>query len=399
MGEKVVSLREAERGLKPHFVLVHGIGGGGWCWYKIRCLMENSGYRVSCVDLRSAGIDQTHADSLLSFDDYNKPLMDFMSALPDNEQIILVGHSAGGLSVTEATHKFAKKIRLVVYVAATMLKLGYMTDEDVKDVKFSKPFLALPLLFRVELNVNEGGKERVWFAVSSQHSAESDKGVPDLSEYGDVYKLGFGLGPDQPPTSALVKKEYQRKIIYHLSPLEDSTLAAMLLRPGPIKAIQNARFVAVADEDHNVDKGVPDLSEYGDVYKLGFGLGPDQPPTSALVKKEYQRKIIYHLSPLEDSTLAAMLLRPGPIKAIQNARFVAVADEDHNVDKVPRIYIKTMYDRVVKPEQQAAMIKRWPPSDVYVLDSDHSPFFSTPFLLFGLLVKAVASFGFGLNHL
>ena len=94
-----------------------------------------------------------------------------------------------------------------------------------------------------------------------------------------------------------------------------------------------------------------------------------------------------------------MLLRPGPIKAIQNARFVAVADEDHNVDKVPRIYIKTTYDRVVKPEQQAAMIKRWPPNDVYVLDSDHSPFFSTPFLLFGLLVKAVASFGFGLNHL
>ena len=49
--------------------------------------MENSGYRVSCVDLRSAGIDQTHADSVLSFDDYNKPLMDFMSALPDNEQV------------------------------------------------------------------------------------------------------------------------------------------------------------------------------------------------------------------------------------------------------------------------------------------------------------------------
>jgi pimeloyl-ACP methyl ester carboxylesterase len=51
------------------------------------------------------------------------------------DQVILVGHSAGGLSVTQATHKFAKKIRLAVYVAATMLKLGYLTDEDVKDVK------------------------------------------------------------------------------------------------------------------------------------------------------------------------------------------------------------------------------------------------------------------------
>jgi hypothetical protein len=84
-----------------------------------------------------------------------------------------------------------------------------------------------------------------------------------------------------------------------------------------------------------------------------------------------------------------MLLRPGPIKALLDARFV----DDHNVDKVPRIYIKTKHDRVVKPEQQDAMIKRWPPSEVYVLDSDHSPFFSTPFLLFGFLLKAVASRG------
>uniref|UniRef100_A0A2N9EUS0 AB hydrolase-1 domain-containing protein n=1 Tax=Fagus sylvatica TaxID=28930 RepID=A0A2N9EUS0_FAGSY len=284
MGENNDSLT-----LKPHLVLVHGISGGGWCWYKIRCLMENSGYRVSCVDLKSAGIDQTSADSLLSFDDYNKPLLDFMSALPDNEQVILVGHSAGGLSVTQATHKFPKKIRLAVYVAATMLKLGNLNALNEAELQGGERENRLPTVFT-----------------------------------------------------------------------------------------------------NNCWGGVPDLSEFGDVYDLGFGLGPDQNPTSALVKKEFQRKIIYHLSPHEDSTLAAMLLRPGPITAILNARFVAV-DVDHNVDKVPRIYIKTVHDRVVKPEQQAAMIKRWPPSDIYVLDSDHSPFFSTPFLLFGLLVKAIAS--------
>lgn len=75
--------------MKQHFVLVHGIGGGSWCWYKIRCLMENSGCKVSCIDLKSAGIDQSDADSVLSFDDYNKPLMDFMSDLPENEQVVI----------------------------------------------------------------------------------------------------------------------------------------------------------------------------------------------------------------------------------------------------------------------------------------------------------------------
>ncbi|KAK7301045.1 hypothetical protein RJT34_11901 [Clitoria ternatea] len=277
--EKAVSMREeigdqsgTSTPLNQHFVLVHGMSGGGWCWYKIRCLMESSGYKVSCIDLKSAGIDQSHADSVLSFDDYNQPLMDFLSALPENEQVILVGHSAGGLSVTQACHKFAKKIHLAVYVAATMLKLGYLTDEDLKD------------------------------------------GVPDLSEYGDVYQLGFGLGQDKPPTSALVKKEFLRKIVYPLSPHEDSTLAAMLLRPAPILALTSARF-----------------------------------------------------------------------------------RDEGEVEKVPRVYIRTRHDSVVKAEQQEAMIKRWSPLGVYELDSDHSPFFSTPFLLFGLLLKA-AAFDVGCNY-
>lgn len=49
-------------------------------------------------------------------------------------QVILVGHSAGGISVTEAIHKFPEKIEAAVYVGATMLKLGFHSDQDTKDV-------------------------------------------------------------------------------------------------------------------------------------------------------------------------------------------------------------------------------------------------------------------------
>lgn len=55
-----------------------------------------------------------------------------------------MGHSAGGLSITQACHRFANKIRLAVYVAATMLKFGFLTDQDFKDVS---PFHKLSLLF------------------------------------------------------------------------------------------------------------------------------------------------------------------------------------------------------------------------------------------------------------
>ncbi|XP_024990974.1 methylesterase 17-like [Cynara cardunculus var. scolymus] len=255
----------------PHFVLIHGISGGSWCWYKMKSLMYNSGYMVTCIDLKGAGIDPSDPNTILSFDHYNKPLLDFFSSLPllHHHKVILVGHSAGGLSITQATHKFPNKISVAVYVAATMLKNGFLTEQDVKD------------------------------------------GAPDLSEYGDAYDLEFGLGSTQPPTTGTVKKELQRKLLYHMSPPEDYMLASMLLRPGPIYAIQSAQF--------------PEGNE--------------------------------------------------------------------DVEKVPRVYIKTMYDRVIKPEQQDNMIAKWTPSQVYVLESDHSPNFSSPFALFGLLVKIAASIG------
>ncbi|CAI0459238.1 unnamed protein product [Linum tenue] len=252
-----------------HFVLVHGIGHGSWCWYRIRTLLESSGHRVSCVDLASAGVDRTDANTLESFGEYNRPLIDLMASLPENEQVVVVGHSAGGLSVTEASHKFPNKIRVAVYLAATMLRLGFCTDRDVLD-----------------------------------------QGTPDLSSYGEnAYELGFGKGTNNPPTSAKVATHLLREVVYNTSPPEDCTLAAMLLKPGPIMALQSARF----DDDHEAAEGVE------------------------------------------------------------------------------RVYIKTMQDNVVKPEQQDAMIKRWPPSKVYALDCDHSPFFSSPFLLSGLLLNIAAA--------
>lgn len=66
--------------------------------------------------------------------------------------------------------------------------------------------------------------------------------------------------------------------------------------------------------------------------------------------------------------------------------------EGDELERVPRIYIKTLQDRMLKPEQQDMMIKRWPPLQVYSIDTDHSPFFSNPFVLTGLLVKVATSF-------
>ena len=84
-----------------------------------------------------------------------------------------------------------------------------------------------------------------------------------------------------------------------------------------------------------------------------------------------------------------MLLRPCPIRALSGVTY----PNNKDIDKVPRVYIKTMHDNSASSEHQDAMIKEWSPSDVYTIDSDHCPMFSNPSHLFGLLVKIASKFG------
>ncbi|KAL3574592.1 hypothetical protein D5086_025205 [Populus alba] len=69
-----------------------------------------------------------------------------------------------------------------------------------------------------------------------------EQGDPDVSEYGEVADLGYGMGIDQPPTSIIIKEEFQKRLLYHMSTREDTILASMLLRPGPVRALKGARF-------------------------------------------------------------------------------------------------------------------------------------------------------------
>jgi hypothetical protein len=92
---------------------------------------------------------------------------------------------------------------------------------------------------------------------------------------------------------------------------------------------------------------------------------------------------------VQDSTLASILLRPFPA-ALTTAKFGCVGDGvESPVNAVHRVYIKTANDRALKPEQQEAMIRRWPPRKVMVMDTDHSPFFSAPDRLLELILDSL----------
>ncbi|XP_062085702.1 methylesterase 17-like, partial [Humulus lupulus] len=153
-----------------HFVLVHGSSHGAWCLYKIRALIETSGHKVTCLDLKGSGIDSADPNTIFTFAQYNCPPSHPTKRVFFILKVVLVGHSAGGLSLTDAIHKNAEKILFAVFVAANMMKNG-LTDCDMH------------------------------------------QGDPNLSEHGYVSKFIYGLGPNQPPTSVIMKPEFQWKIV------------------------------------------------------------------------------------------------------------------------------------------------------------------------------------------
>lgn len=106
-----------------HFVLVHGACHGAWCWYKLVRLLRRLGHRVTALDLGGCGVNPGPLCEIATIDDYVKPLMDFMRSIDpkhDDEKVILVGHSFGGIAISLAMENFPEKILVALFVSAYM---------------------------------------------------------------------------------------------------------------------------------------------------------------------------------------------------------------------------------------------------------------------------------------
>lgn len=180
---------------------------GAWCWYKIVELLEKDGHRVSAIDLMSAGTSPVSADSIMSFEEYNQPLMHFLAKLPQTEKIVLVGHSLGGVSVARGSEDFPHLIAVAVYLCAFMFRGG--------------------------------------------ESMQREKEIMDPTGVVEDIEYSFGNGIEEPPTSILVPKKIQKDLLYGTTSTLDATLASLLLRPCPSRALTNLSL-ETTDERYGV---------------------------------------------------------------------------------------------------------------------------------------------------
>jgi pimeloyl-ACP methyl ester carboxylesterase len=99
------------------FVLVHGAGHGGWCWRKVAPRLRVAGHEVYAPTLTGVG-ERAH---LVSPDvDLETHIADVLGVLAceDLTEVILVGHSYGGVVITGVADRAPERIAQLVYLDA-----------------------------------------------------------------------------------------------------------------------------------------------------------------------------------------------------------------------------------------------------------------------------------------
>lgn len=99
------------------YVLVHGGGHGGWCYGKVAPLLRAEGHDVYAPTLTGLG-ERSHL--LSPAVDLDMHVRDVVAVLhfEDLRDVILVGHSYGGMVITGATDRAAARVGRLVYLDA-----------------------------------------------------------------------------------------------------------------------------------------------------------------------------------------------------------------------------------------------------------------------------------------
>jgi pimeloyl-ACP methyl ester carboxylesterase len=103
---------------------------------------------------------------------------------------------------------------------------------------------------------------------------------------------------------------------------------------------------------------------------------------TADVNRAALKDIYYNNSPASDLSLARVLFKANALQPL----FTPLSLTQAGWGSVRRFYIETLQDHAISISVQRSMQAQSPLEKVYTLDTDHSPFFSTPVLLTAYLL-------------
>ena len=99
------------------FVIVHGAFGGGWEWREVARLLQAEGHEVVRPTLTGLGARSHLATATVDLEAHVEDVVQHLE-FDDLRDVVLVGHSYGGMVVTGAADRVPERIERIVYVDA-----------------------------------------------------------------------------------------------------------------------------------------------------------------------------------------------------------------------------------------------------------------------------------------
>ncbi|ANW68292.1 MULTISPECIES: alpha/beta fold hydrolase [Mycobacteriales] len=106
-----------------NFVLVHGAWHGGWCYRDTAAALRKAGHRVLTPTHTGVGQRAHLSGENVTLETHIRDVLGCIEA-EELDDVILVGHSYGGMVITGVADRIAPKIRSLVYLDAFVPEHG-----------------------------------------------------------------------------------------------------------------------------------------------------------------------------------------------------------------------------------------------------------------------------------
>jgi pimeloyl-ACP methyl ester carboxylesterase len=133
------------------FVLVHGSFHGGWAWSRLIPFLERAGHKAVAPNLPASADDPAPLGEA-NLAGYARRIAEVIDR--QSEPVILVGHSMGGIVITQTAELRPERIRLLVYVCGFLPVNG----EDLLTFLDESKGLAGEELVLKNMRIAEDGK-------------------------------------------------------------------------------------------------------------------------------------------------------------------------------------------------------------------------------------------------
>ncbi len=117
---------------KPTFVIVHGAWGGSWSFRDVEQLLRNKKYDVYRPSLTGLGERHHLANPDINLTTH---IQDVVNAIlfEELQDIVLVGHSYGGMVISGVAHQIPERIHSMIYIDAHLPNDGESLEDLLGD--------------------------------------------------------------------------------------------------------------------------------------------------------------------------------------------------------------------------------------------------------------------------